>query len=627
MEHELNRYVELTTWIRELSSPQIINFDSSEEYRINLIRSFMRIGELAKMNQIILDEFYYPLLQPGVDLSDKDIDLLRDFSELLLDATSMENIDLPMLYIQSEKLLEDAEKKEDDRLILLALDNMVMASYAMLTVTLRLYPCYDICFKYRDNGINAANRIIEYLDKEKFKKLDDYCKEIVLINSRYISAMFEWGDNIDFDKQTHQDMEMMERSLALADDPFYLNEAPNYNWDYHKFRTLQYITCFTEYRNQKRFDDELLKKILGYTEQFIDFLNNNIPEMIEECTPSTQDLYLLRNKFLAKAISLEDYKQGLRDLFARREMTNYSSFVLYTNFTVPYEYILVLDRDNLTKEDTELLRDFYNEMIGYIYHMPKIGVLSFMLSFLSYILRNYIEVEGAPSLEEMCLSLMAALHPPTFVHTMSVADFSTALTKHLLNRSPELFIGILDIQTKEEVIERKKEILEFVRHSALCHDIGKLFIIETIITYGRKLLPSEFDLIKAHPEAGACLLDKYESTKAYAEMATGHHKWFDNSTGYPMEFDMDNAKNKVIISLLTVADCLDASTDSVGRNYKEGKTLDEYITEIEHDSGTRYAPYVVSMLRDKEVYDELKELLEKDRDENYRKTYDLLKEL
>lgn len=77
---------------------------------------------------------------------------------------------------------------------------------------------------------------------------------------------------------------------------------------------------------------------------------------------------------------------------------------------------------------------------------------------------------------------------------------------------------------------------------------------------------------------------------------------------------MNNSKNKAIISILTVADCLDTSTDSVGRNYKEGKD-------------TRYAPYLVDLLQDSNVKSDIENLLNTARDDNYRKTYMLLKQL
>ncbi len=627
MNKELNRYIELTTWIRELSSPQIASSTTPEEYRDNLIRSFTRIGEISKFNQAILDEHFYPLLEPGRDLNDDDIEVLREFSSSLLDATNMENIDLPMLFIQAEKMLADAEKKGDDRLIILALDNIVMANYALLTATLRLYPCYDICFKYRDNGIAAAKRMIEYLDKDKFVTLDDYCKETVLINSRYISALFELADSDDPVKQDQEDMQTIETSLSLASDPFYLENTPNFDWNYHTFRCLQYLTCCTEYSNKETFSPKVAEKSLAYTYKFIDFLKNNIPEKQKECNENTQELYVLRNCYFANKINKEEYKKGLRNIINTNDLSNPSLDTMYVSFTAPYEYMMTIDKDNLEEIDKEVLRKFYYEMISYVYYLPKSGGLSFMLTFLTYIMKNYIEVEGGPNLEEMCLSLTAALHPPTFVHTMSVADFSAMLTKHLIEKNPAIFTSLPEYNSIEEVKAHSKEIIDFIRHSAFIHDVGKIFIIETIITYGRKLLSSEFDIIKAHPEIGYYLLNISPSTAKYADIARGHHKWFNNQGGYPDTFDMDATPYKTIISILTVADCLDASTDSVGRNYKKGKDLNEYIEEIEKESGTRYAPYVVEILRDPEVYNDLIYLLDTVRDENYRKTYELLKEL
>ena len=44
-------------------------------------------------------------------------------------------------------------------------------------------------------------------------------------------------------------------------------------------------------------------------------------------------------------------------------------------------------------------------------------------------------------------------------------------------------------------------------------------------------------------------------------------------------------------------------------------------------SGTQFAPFVVALFDDPEVTDGLRELLTEGRDENYRKTYRVLKEL
>ena len=84
--------------------------------------------------------------------------------------------------------------------------------------------------------------------------------------------------------------------------------------------------------------------------------------------------------------------------------------------------------------------------------------------------------------------LMAAMHPPTYVHTLNVATIARCLAGRLIERNPEIFIGVEEASDVADVLNRKGELEDFVYNSALMHDVGKLFIVETIITYGRDLV-------------------------------------------------------------------------------------------------------------------------------------------
>lgn len=629
MKHDaLNRYVELTQWIRELSAPSIADISSSEEYRVNLLRSFMRIVELAQMNESILNEHIYPLLEPDRELSKDDINTIREFCSILMDPTSMENVDLPLINLQTQKLVEVAESKDDDYLKIIALDLLVMSSYTMFSTTYRLYPYYDICFKYREAGIKAAKELIGYLDKDKFAKLpDDYTKETVLVNSRYISSLFIWFDHeIDYEAR-QEDIDILERSLALADDPFYLEHAPNYDWTYHKYRALEYLACYTEGNNNSHYSDKQLERITEHTKNLIKLIREEKIDADDELPKAAQDLYLYRNLYLSKKISLEAYKKELRNIFDGLDKTKYSAIDIYLFFTAPIEYLNVTDRNDLSKDDKHFLHSFYKMIPSYVYRLPSSAQLSFVITFITDVFKSFIEIDEEPSFKTLCLELMAALHPPTYVHTLSVADFATCITNHLINKDPSKLIGLFGYKTIDEVRRHKNEILDYMRTSALLHDIGKLLIIETIMTYSRRLFPSEFDVIKVHPIIGAVMLSKHDSTKAYINGAFGHHKWANNKDGYPPEFDLSSANDHVLISILAIADCLDAATDTVGRNYKQSKELDTYIRELEDGRGTRYADYLVDLIKDEQLYNEIELLLENNRDENYRKTYRLLIQL
>jgi HD-GYP domain-containing protein (c-di-GMP phosphodiesterase class II) len=338
-------------------------------------------------------------------------------------------------------------------------------------------------------------------------------------------------------------------------------------------------------------------------------------------------MYMARNSFLSGELPLEDYRKELIRIMESNDMDDFSSRGMFVNFTVPLEYILTLDRDNLTEEQEQTVRKAYEKLAVYAYRMPKTGVLSFMLTFIIIFLKNYIEVPGGMTFRGMCRQIMSAMHPPTYVHTVSVAAITKRLAEQLIKRQPELFLGIEDTKSVEEVALREEEVINFVYNAALLHDIGKLFIIETILTYGRNLLESEAGFIKVHTVVGASLLKRYPGTAEYADIALGHHRWYDDSQGYPDDFRINDSKYKTVISLVQAADCLDAATDTIGRSYKQGKSLDAVIEEIKAESGTRYAPYVAELLDEPEVRDELERLLTIGRDENYRGAYYLLKAL
>ena len=624
----LKKYVERTKHILDLSSPQLDGISDPESYREILLRTFDKIKKLADKNNETLEPYLEQLTDDNYEFNEEDVSTMRDFCSLLLDTTAMESVDLPIIQMQTEKILALAEKTDDIKTKLIAYDEAVVSSYMMLNLTIRLYPETDICFRYRDLGLEACYKILEYLDKDKFRELpDEECKELVLVNSRYIRSLFDWLDKKDRVKYNEHDLALMKRALEIAKDPFYLKEAPNYLWTIHTFRTLQYLADFTEYNNAHGYTPKQLKEITGYTRELIAFIKKH-PELKERCSEVEQKLYLLRNTYLSKEIGKRAYKQSLLELMELKDKNDFSARSMFLNFVIPYEYILILKEGKITKKEYQIVQKIYDEMVAYVYHMPKSGTLSFMLTFLVEVLKNFIEVPGGKTLGEMCLQLIAAIHPITYVHTLGVANIASFLTANLIDKNPKLYIGVLGTKSKKEVIARKEEIVKCSYEGALYHDVGKLFIIETIITYGRKLVDDEFNLIKEHPNVGAALLAKYENTKNYQAAAKGHHKWFNDKGGYPEDFILNKSKYKVLISTLTVADCLDAATDRVGRNYKKGKSLSEVVDELERDKGTKYAPYLIELIReDDDVYDGIVKLITEGRDENYRKVYHLLKEL
>ena len=621
----LEEYIALSSQIRLYSTPQIEEIHNSNEYRAALARNFTDIGHLSVIINRILDENVYPLLESDRPLTDEESEALTAFSRGLVDMYTLTSLDPMISHLISTKLVEDADKRQDVRALILALDDMIESCFAMMEVALRLTPCNDIGYTYRQIGLDAGRRLLTYLDKDVFAKLPDAeCKEKVLTNSRYISALLFWNGAHN-DQEDREDLDLLQHALDIADDPFYREEAPEYNWDYHVFRTLQYMVSYSERLNMRGLEKDLLERLYELAARLIKLWESDAEKYREYCPHHTLELYLARLAYLTGRLSGEGYKTNLRHLMDQASLSQFGIHDNIANLFALDEYLLAVKEIGMDAEDQVALKTYYRNLAIYIYRMPKVGSISFVSSILSHIIKDYADLPVG-GFEESCMQMVAAMHPITYVHSLTVAALVKRLTTHLLKVQPELFIGYAGSGTREEVLDITEEILEHAEHAALCHDVGKLFVIEIIMTYGRKLRGREFELIRSHSDIGAHVLKQHADTEDYVAVAKCHHDAYEELEARFKEASLDPAELP-FVAITCCADCLDAATDTVGRSYKLGKTFEEVRGELEADRGTRYAPYVVDLLHDPELEEDIKMILTEGREENYRRAYRFLAQL
>lgn len=224
--------------------------------------------------------------------------------------------------------------------------------------------------------------------------------------------------------------------------------------------------------------------------------------------------------------------------------------------------------------------------------------------------------------KDYILEVVMFRQPITCIHSLMVESIAETLGESLIRRRPEIFIGVLGTSSAEEVSAKSGEILDFIRESALFHDVGKISMVDVINTQTRKLTDLEFKKIRTHPENGLTILDNDEDFVKYFDVIRGHHRYYDGSFGYPAGFDNTASSVRVIIDIVTIADCTDAATDILGRNYTFGKTFDTVLKEFMQGAGTRYNPDIVESIKsDESLISKLTELTTANRLEIYKKVY------
>ena len=126
-------------------------------------------------------------------------------------------------------------------------------------------------------------------------------------------------------------------------------------------------------------------------------------------------------------------------------------------------------------------------------------------------------------------------------------------------------------------------------YGSILHDIGKIHIMESVLSKPGPLDETEWNEMKKHPVIGAEMVKNISYLLPAIPIIRHHHERWDG-TGYP-----DGLKGEHIpmaARIVAVADSLDAMITS--RTYREALTPDEAYEEIQRSGGTHFDPAVVA---------------------------------
>ena len=125
---------------------------------------------------------------------------------------------------------------------------------------------------------------------------------------------------------------------------------------------------------------------------------------------------------------------------------------------------------------------------------------------------------------------------------------------------------------------------------AKLHDIGKIWINESILLKLDNLTEEEFGIIKSHTEKGYRIIKAANHLESVAKGVLTHHERWDGN-GYPLK--LKEEKIPLIARIVSVADAYDVMTTN--RVYKNALSKDEAIRELKKNSGKQFDPNIVKV--------------------------------
>lgn len=209
----------------------------------------------------------------------------------------------------------------------------------------------------------------------------------------------------------------------------------------------------------------------------------------------------------------------------------------------------------------------------------------------------------------MLLTDVTQIH--TKAHSECVSWLSQIVSDAVMEMAPDAFVGLPGIASAADVATHRAEIYDILYKAGLMHDVGKFNMADIVNNEFRHLTNHEFSIISKHPDSAIQILANDSVYSKYIDFALGHHKWYDGSKGYPVWYDNTRSQYRLLVDILTVADCIEAATNRLSRNYRRYKSFDNIMQDISSQSGTRYSPVVInSILKSPTAASKLSDMIE-----------------
>ncbi|MBI2166663.1 MAG: HD domain-containing protein [Candidatus Omnitrophica bacterium] len=147
----------------------------------------------------------------------------------------------------------------------------------------------------------------------------------------------------------------------------------------------------------------------------------------------------------------------------------------------------------------------------------------------------------------------------------------------------------LGVMTAEEMgldlSGRKKAVLSA---GLLLHDVGKIGIPDNILKKPSALDTEEWKVMRTHVEKGVKILEPLTDFKEVTEIVRCHHECYDGS-GYPRGLRGDQIP--IEARIVSVVDAFHAIVST--RCYREGRSIETALQELQRNAGTQFDPQVV----------------------------------
>ncbi len=558
-----------------------------------------RISELRDQNNGLLNEGLFPALDDIHSLPSEELKELEDFAGVLLDWKT--NLDPGVYVVIHDALLSFYRQKKNRDGIIKELYMLGMGLYYMRTFSDGIESEYRNRVAFRDEMIfSEAASYLRYFEEIKDTNTRSYI----------IRAMHNISLCVINDQKRR--IAVNSRSMNVIKDDYYRQLAPELPWDRFLRASHQQMSINRQSISMENLTRDELTAVLDSCYEVFKAEEGNEQQSIRWLWPR-YDM-----EFHCGYADLETTIKRLEQLIDGTEEGRYDESGLYANIELPLYYAQYMKNNPQMQTDGDKLRYLdkaYRKMIRTLLSVPAEDFKEYFFFQVRTVISNFYEIEGSYTYLDLVRNIIRRFSGSYYIRGRMTGDIMRALCEDLLAADGRFFDDIPFIAKTESMEKKKKAIMEFAGECGLFLDFGSIKMNFRKIEDSRNFFEDDMEIYMLHTLSGYEDLKRRKSTEEFADIALGHHRWYDGNGGYPDNYVRTDSEYRLMTDVAAAAVYIVSETKT--------RDLGDVLEEMTGSSQRRFSPIVLSCLTDEKLAKKIRTVLEGDA-VYYKEIYDEL---
>ncbi len=401
-------------------------------------------------------------------------------------------------------------------------------------------------------------------------------------------------------------LEAVTRSIRLLSDPELRAKTPSLPWDTYLYKSHMERTALLPYLRSGRAEPEAFVQVLE-SAQIVERRQAQLArERGESLQPRWQYAYLAA-QYHCGALELSELLEGIYALAYSMPDDDFGAQSVFSHVGTLGLYLEYAQGERLPEDTARQVKNMVARLCAFIVRAPAENAGGDLMFYLRQALYFYRELPGCPTFLETLQTAFAARDPVGYVRMGVTSRLSRTLCAWAIEDCPEKLAGLPGCARVEDVIWGREALLEMAANAGKLCDAGMIHFLSIEELACRGLFEEEETLLQMHAYCGADLLRRQPSTAIYADVANGHHRAYDDSSGYPLGFSVRQSPMRAMIFLVAAADALSVAAEETAGRAREPLTAEQAARRVLEGAGKRYAPFVAELLRAPGRVDALRE--------------------